>query len=90
MRRCKASCNSQALALAARQLGGVVPDHSVHAVRQRRHMLGQIGGLQTLLYPLGIDGLPQRDVCGNAVIEHDHILADQCELGPQGSQVPVL
>ena len=84
------ACNRQPLALAARQLGGVVPHQGVHALRQVGHVLCQVGRLQAVLHALLVHRQPQADVGGNAGVEHHHILADQRKLRTQCVQAPVL
>ena len=63
-------------------------DEGVDALWQVRHQAFKIGRPQTIQHLLAVHGLPQRDVRGNAVVEHQHVLADQCELGAQCVQRP--
>ena len=82
--------NGQALALAAGQLAGVVPQRGVNALGQGTHMLGQIGRLQALPHALFVDGrTAQSDVGGHAVVEHHHVLADHGKLLAQIGQIPL-
>ena len=82
--------NGQALALPARKLRGVVPHHRIHALRQTRHVVGQVAGFQRGLHPIAIDFLPQRNIGRNALVEHDDILTHQRKLVAQLLQGPVV
>ena len=72
----------------ARQLHGVVASDGIDALRQLCNQARQVGGLQAICHPLAIHFLPKRHINGNAVVEHQHMLADQRELGTQGLQIP--
>ena len=84
------SGDGQALALSARELHGVVTDQRVDAKRELCHQIKQVGRLQAFQNTLAVHLLPQRDVDGNAVVEHQNMLTDQRKLGAQRNQIPVL
>ena len=62
-------------------------DGGVYALRQVADELAQAGGLQATGDAVAVDlvdGLTERDVAGDAVVEHDDMLADEGELATQG------
>ena len=82
--------NGQPLTLSARELCGVVADDGVDALGQSGDMPCQVRGFQAVAHPLFVHRGSQRHIGGNAVVEHDHVLAHHRKLRAQRPQVPVL
>ena len=81
--------NRQTLPLAAGQLGGVVAQHGVDALRQALHVRAQIGSCDALLDARAVHIGAERHVGCERVVEHHDVLAHHGELGAQAGQAPL-